>query len=68
MNFGVYPLLLSMCTIIDNGYPCRCTLGCPKKNFVITEKPSSARRIAVALDDNNKPKRAQYGKVGFIFP
>lgn len=33
--------------------------------MVISEKPSSARRIAVALDENHKPKRAQYGKVSF---
>lgn len=33
--------------------------------MVITEKPSSARRIAVALDENHKPNRAQYGKVSF---
>jgi DNA topoisomerase-1 len=37
----------------------------PKRVLVITEKPSSARRIAAALDDNGKPNRAQYGKVAF---
>lgn len=37
----------------------------PKRVLVITEKPSSARRIANALDDNGKPRRAQYGKVSF---
>ncbi len=38
----------------------------PKRVLVITEKPSSARRIAVALDENHKPNRAQYGKVSFF--
>ena len=37
----------------------------PKRVLVITEKPSSARRIATALDVNGKPRRAQYGKVSF---
>lgn len=37
----------------------------PKRVLVITEKPSSARRIAAALDENHKPNRAQYGKVSF---
>ncbi|MFC1803472.1 DNA topoisomerase I [Thermoproteota archaeon] len=33
--------------------------------LVITEKPSSARRIANALDDSGKPRHAKYGKVSF---
>ena len=37
----------------------------PKRILVITEKPSSARRIAAALDENGKPNRAHYGKVSF---
>lgn len=37
----------------------------PKRVLVITEKPSSARRIAAALDENHKPNRAHYGKVSF---
>ena len=36
-----------------------------KRALVITEKPSSARRIAAALDENSKPNRARYGKVSF---
>jgi len=36
-----------------------------KRALVITEKPSSARRIAVALDENGKPNRGRYGKVSF---
>ena len=36
-----------------------------KRALVITEKPSSARRIAAALDENGKPNRARYGKVSF---
>lgn len=36
-----------------------------KRALVITEKPSSARRIASALDENGKPNRARYGKVSF---
>ena len=33
--------------------------------LVITEKPSSARKIAYALDDNGSPRNAKYGKVTF---
>jgi DNA topoisomerase-1 len=33
--------------------------------LVITEKPSSARKIAHALDDNGSPRTAKYGKVSF---
>lgn len=36
-----------------------------KRALVITEKPSSARRIAAALDENGKPNRGRYGKVSF---
>ncbi len=33
--------------------------------LVITEKPSSARKIAYALDDSGSPRSAKYGKVSF---
>jgi len=33
--------------------------------LVITEKPSSARKIAYALDDGGSPRSARYGKVSF---
>ncbi|MCW4012882.1 MAG: DNA topoisomerase I [Candidatus Bathyarchaeota archaeon] len=33
--------------------------------LVITEKPSSARKIAYALDDDGSPRNAKYGKVTF---
>jgi DNA topoisomerase-1 len=36
-----------------------------KRALVITEKPSSARRIAAALDENGRPNRGRYGKVSF---
>ena len=36
-----------------------------KRVLVITEKPSSARRIAAALDKNGKPNRGRYGKVSY---
>lgn len=36
-----------------------------KRALVITEKPSSAKRIATALDENSKPTRGRYGKVSF---
>ena len=36
-----------------------------KRALVITEKPSSAKRIATALDENGKPNRGRYGKVSF---
>ena len=36
-----------------------------KRALVITEKPSSARRIAAALDENGKPNRGRHGKVSF---
>lgn len=35
------------------------------KVLVITEKPSSARKIAYALDDDGSPRNAKYGKVTF---
>jgi len=37
---------------------------CPRV-LVITEKPSSARKIAYALDDDGSPRNAKYGKVTF---
>ncbi|MBT3283341.1 DNA topoisomerase I [Candidatus Bathyarchaeota archaeon] len=36
-----------------------------KRALVITEKPSSARRLASALDENGKPNRGRHGKVSF---
>jgi DNA topoisomerase-1 len=33
--------------------------------LVITEKPSSARKIAYALDDDGSPRNAKYGKITF---
>jgi DNA topoisomerase-1 len=36
-----------------------------KRALIITEKPSSARRIAAALDENGKPNRGRYRKVSF---
>ena len=33
--------------------------------LIITEKPSSARKIAQALDDKESPKNAKYGRVSF---
>ena len=37
----------------------------PYKYLVITEKPSSARKIAYALDDAGSPRNAKYGRVSF---
>jgi DNA topoisomerase-1 len=37
----------------------------PHRYLVITEKPSSARKIAYALDDAGSPRTAKYGKVSF---
>ena len=34
--------------------------------LVITEKPSSARKIAYALDDSSSPRKGKYGKVSFF--
>jgi DNA topoisomerase I len=33
--------------------------------LVITEKPSSARKIAYSLDDSSSPRKGKYGKVSF---
>ena len=37
----------------------------PSRYLVITEKPSSARKIAYALDDSGAPRNAKYGRVNF---
>jgi len=37
----------------------------PSRFLVITEKPSSARKIAYALSDSGSPRTAKYGKVSF---
>ncbi len=37
----------------------------PTRFLVITEKPSSARKIAQALDDAGSPRNAKYGKISF---
>lgn len=37
----------------------------PSRVLVITEKPSSARKIAYALDEQRSPRNAKYGKVTF---
>jgi DNA topoisomerase-1 len=37
----------------------------PSRILIITEKPSSARKIAYALDDSGSPRNAKYGKVSF---
>ena len=37
----------------------------PSRFLVITEKPSSARKIAYALCDSGSPRAAKYGKVSF---